>query len=108
MSKVISASSAMDVSESTAAVAAVVEVLSFASMVSLVESTLNPLSFISTVGIPDVDAVDKEALGTLVKVIAKGARKDSRIFPVVIAVFSSDKATVMVCSAEFTKAVLAA
>jgi hypothetical protein len=89
---VISASSARAESVIVAADAAVVEVFSFASMLSFVPRIEEPPSFMSKVGVPDVDAVDRDAR-TAVTVIAKGIRNVTLAVPVVIAVVSSLTAT---------------
>jgi hypothetical protein len=65
ISNVISASSdtLVGLLVSVAAVAAVVDVSSSASMVNKLVKILEPATFISTVGSPEVDAVLSEALG---------------------------------------------
>src|SRR4051794_10653671 len=93
MSMVISASSASAVSEMTAGVAAVVEVSSLASIVSFVERIVVPDSLMSTVGIPEDEAVVSEAR-TAVTVIAHGIRNVTLAVPVVIAVVSSETAII--------------
>jgi len=93
MSKVISASSAIAESEITAAVAAVTDVFSDASIVNLVERMELPPSLISTVGIPDDEAVLREAR-TPTSVNGHGARQVTLAVPDVIVVISSDKAIV--------------
>jgi hypothetical protein len=99
MSKVISASSEMLVGlvARVVAVAAVVLVFSFASILSLfAPRILVPLTLISTVGKPLVDAVFTDALGMLVIVMPNGARIVTLDVPVVMAVDSSLRATVIV------------
>ncbi len=100
MSIVISASSAIEVSDITAAVAAVVEVFSPASIVSLVERIVDPDSLISTVSADPTGAVVTEAL-TAVIVAAEGIRNVALAVPVVKSDVSSEQATVRLRAGEF-------